>query len=155
MKNIVAIAIIFIFLFRAVAFAQTSIKAEVNKTSITADETLTYKISISSSEKQLPLPQLPKFEGFDVVSQTESSQISFGRDENKTVILYEFILTPTATGKLKLEPTSIKIKNKTYSTQSFEIEIKPGKTMPKVRPEEKPSRPEELQPETEEPQITL
>jgi len=59
MRNIIAIVIIFIFLFSAVAFAQTSIKAEVNKTSITTDETLTYKITITSSENSYLYPNYP------------------------------------------------------------------------------------------------
>lgn len=155
MKNSIGLAVIFIFLPISMASAETSIKAQVNKTSITTDETLTYKITVTSSEKLLPLPQLPKFEGFEVVSQAQSSQISFSRKENKVIITYDFILVPTTIGKFKIEPSIIKIKNKTYSTDAFEIEVTQGKTKPQTKPEERPFQPEELQPETEEPQITL
>lgn len=140
---------------RRKTFAQTSIKAEVDKTSITTDETLTYKIIITSSEKEILNPQLPKFAGFKVISQVQSSQISLGGSENKTVLTYQFILVPIDIGKFKLEPATVKIKNEVYSTDSFEIEVRPGKTKSKTQPEQKPSLPEEILPETEEPQITI
>lgn len=145
----------FIFLFMANVFAQTSIKAEVDKTSLSTDEDLTYKTIITSSEKKLPSPQVPKFEGFDIVSQAQSSTISFVKSEIKTILVYVYILAPTNIGKFKIGPSTIKIENKTYSTDTFQIEVTQGKAKPKNLPEKKLPLPEKPQPESEEPQVTL
>lgn len=153
-KSIISI-VLFVFFFTISAFAQTSIKAEVDKTRISTDELLTYKLIITSSEKQLPPAQIPRFEGFSVVSQAESSTVSFVKSTIKNILVYAFILVPKDTGKFKIEPSIIKIKDKTYSSDTLEIEVIQGKAKPKAKPEQKPSQPEETQPESEEPQVTL
>ena len=136
-------------------FAQTSLKAEVDKVSIDADETLTYKLVINSSEKKVPAPQLPKFEGFLVLSQAHSSTVSFSGGEVRNILVYVFILSPKSAGKFKIEPGSIKIENDTYSSQAFEIEVKQGKEKPQPLPEQKLPSPEEVPQVPGQPQITL
>jgi len=145
-------AAVFIFSFVALVSAETTIKAEVDKTTLTTDDTLTYKIVIASSEKKLPAPQIPKFEGFNIISQAQSSTVSFMKTELKTILVYAFILAPNDIGKFKIAPASIKVKDKIYTSDTFEIEISQGA---KPLPEEKPALPEEIQPELEEPQVTL
>ena len=155
-KRLIALTILFILFLTATALAQTSIKAQVDKTSITTDETLTYKLIITSSDKKIPTPQIPKFEGFNVISQAQSTTVSHVKTKIKTIIVYEFILFPIDTGKFKIEPSIIKIKSKTYSTSAFEIEVTEGKTKPKPKPEQKPSLPKGIpSEEPEQPKITL
>lgn len=155
MKKIIVSIAIFIFLLTASSFAETSIKADVDKLSLNTDETLTYKITIASSDKKLPAPQLPEFEGLNVVSQAQSSTVSFVKGDIKTILVYAFILVPSEVGKFKIDPATIKIRGKTYSTDSFEIEVSQGKIRPGVPKEEKPALPGESLPESKEPQITL
>ena len=156
MKRTIKIAIIFIFLFKALAFAEISIKAQVDKKILTTDEDITYKLIISSAEKNLPQPQIPKFEGFDVISSAQSSNMSFIKGGVKTTLVYVFILAPVDTGKLKIEPSTIKIKNTLYSTDAFEIQVRQGEIKPKAKPQT-PSLPFKSHPEkeSEQPQITL
>jgi len=156
MKKIIILWVIFTSLFIAEAFAQTSIKAEVDKTIATTDDIITYKLIITSSEENIPKPQLPKFRGFKIISSAQSSTVSFIKGNVKTIVVYAFVLVPTDIGKFKIEPSSIKIKNETYSTGTIEIEVKQGKVKPKAQPQQKLPLPEETQPETEEqPQISL
>ncbi len=156
MKKIIILSVIFTSLFIATAFAQASIKAEVDKTIVTTDDTITYKLIITSSEKNIPTPQLPKFTGFRVISSAQSSTVSLTKGNIKTIFVYAFILVPTDIGKFKIEPSEIKIKNETFSSVSFEIEVKQGKANPKAEFEQELSIPEETQPEIEKlPQITL
>lgn len=126
------------------AFAQVTIKAEVNKLKVSTDETLTYKLIIVSSETNLAQPQIPKFSGFNILSQSQSTTLAF---ENglKTSLIYEFILSPTSVGKLKIDPSTIKIKDQLFSSEPFEIEVTQGKATPKIP----------LPPDSEEPQVTL
>jgi hypothetical protein len=151
--KIIIFTTIFMLLVISLAFAQTSIKAEVDKTSITTDELLTYKIIITSHEEKLPAPQVPKFEGFNVVSQAQSSTVTFAKSKIKTILVYAFILSPAAIGKFKIEPACIKIENQAFSSDAFEIEVTQGKAEPK--PKEKPPLPKEIPSETQQPKITL
>lgn len=155
MKRVIILGIIFIFLFISVSFAETSIKAEVDKNTLTTDEALTYKIIITSSEKQIPEPRVPKFEGFNVVSSASSSTVSFTEGNVKTILVYAFILAPAAAGKFKIEPSRIKVAGNAYFSQEFEIQVTQGKVQPKALPEQKPSPPEKTLPKSEEPQVTL
>jgi len=142
---------LFILSFLISSFTQTLVKAEVDKTRITSDEAITYKFIITSSEKNLPPPQVPKFAGFIIISQSQSSNISLAQGKIKTILEYVFVLSPTDVGKMKIEPSSIKIKDDTYSTNAFEIEVKPGKRKPSL-PQGSPPQPEEQQ---QQPKITL
>lgn len=150
-----ALSIIPLVFWASAAFAQTSIKAEVNKTSITTDEALTYKLTIESSEKNIPQPQLPNFENFAVVSQGHSSNFSISAGKMTARLIYTFLLSPAKPGKLKIGPAQIKMADKSYTSEAFEIEVKQGKIRPKGKPEKRPSIPEELLRDSDKPQITI
>lgn len=155
-KKVIISILIFIFLFTTTAFAQNlSLKAEIDKTSVTTDETLTYKLTITSTEKQLPQPALPKFEGFSVLSSTQTSNISISTGKLNTSLVYVFVLVPIDIGKFKIEASEIKIKGKVYSSEEFEIEVTQGKIKPKTKPKLEPPLPKEYQPESEAPRISL
>jgi hypothetical protein len=147
MRKISMITTVIILGFTAAALAEISLKAEVDKKSITTDEYLTYKLLVSTDEGNIPQPQLPKFEGFRVLSSAQTSEIRFANGAPNVGAVFVFILGPIQTGKLKIEPSSIKVKDKTYASDAFEIEVTQGKTKP--QPPAKPI------PESEEPQYTL
>jgi hypothetical protein len=142
--------ILFILFASTIASAQTTIKAEIDKTNITTDDNITYKLTITSSEKKIPKPQLPEFKGFYVLREAQSSNISFAKNNIKTTVVYVYVLAPQDIGKFKIGPSTIKIQGKAYSSAAFEIEVKQGKAKPQALPEQKPSRPE-----SEEPQFIL
>ncbi|HLD82492.1 MAG TPA: BatD family protein [Candidatus Omnitrophota bacterium] len=141
------LAFLFSLFFILDAAAQgTSIKAGVNKKALTTDDTLTYKITITSSERDALKPSLPKFEGFNILSQAQSSSISFAKNERKTTSAFIYVLSPKETGALKIEPASVKVGGQTHSSEPFEIEVTQGKLKP---------LPQNNLPEAEVPQITL
>lgn len=143
-------------IFVSSAFAEVSIKAEVDKKVISTDEVLTYKLTITSSENNIPVPNMPKLEGFAVISNAQSSTVSFGKGGAKSIVVYAFILKPLALGKFKIGPTTIKIKDKIYVTDSFEIEVKQGNA--KLSPpanKEKSSSPDKELPESKTPQYSI
>ncbi len=125
-KKVFFLCLLIVLLVIKSVFAETSIKAEVDKTSITTNDTLTYKIIITSSEKTLPQPEAFKFNGFNIISQAQSSTVSLVKSEVKTILVCAFILMPQSTGKFKIAPAVIKVKNKAISSQAFEIEVTPG-----------------------------
>ena len=150
--------ILLVLLAPVFVFAETTIKAEVDSKKATTDEALTYKVVITSTESQLPMPQFPKFTGFAVLSQANSSTISFMRGGAKTILVYAFILAPTSPGKFTIDPVAIKVKNEVFTSEALEIEVSQGKrkAQPAPVPQRKmPSVPQETQPLPQEPQYTL
>ena len=140
------LALSFVLFITASACAEIIIKAEVNNISITTNDNLTYKLVITSTEKNIPSPQMPKFEGFDVLSQAQSSTFSLTANNIKTMLTFTYILSPKEKGKFKIEPAILKLKDKVFSSTAFEIEVKQGPL---------PSSPPQQEQETEEPQVTL
>lgn len=152
----IILAVSLVLFLLAPARAEISLKAEVDKASIKKHEALTYKLTISSSEKNIPSPQLPKFEGFRIISQGQSSRLSFTKGQAERTIVYAFILVPVEAGRLKIEASSLKIKGQTILTDSFEIEVSLDAVKPQPKPEEQPSLPKEIpSEEQEQSQITL
>jgi len=147
MKKIISVFItgIFVFIFFAYASAEISLKAEVDKKQLNTDETVTYKLALTSSEKNIPQPQMPKFGGFRILSQAQSSTVTFNNSKLKSILIFAYILAPEAAGKYKIEPAQIKAKNVQYQSEAFEIEVTPG---------EKPLLPPE-EPGKEQPKTTL
>jgi hypothetical protein len=144
----IIIALFLVFRLSDALCAQTMIKAEVDKQALTTDEFLSYKITFTCAQKNLPLPKIPGFTGFRVISKSQSSNVSIGKDGLAATISYIFLLSPVEPGKLIIEPAEVKLNNKTYSTQSFEIEVAMGKEKPKALPAIPYS-------ESQEPQYTL
>jgi hypothetical protein len=123
MKQAAILIISTLFLGVSTAFAEISLKAEVDKTRLTLQDKLTYTLTVSSTEKKIPSPQLPLFKGFRVVSRMQSSRLSFVNLGLKTQVTLTFLLVPFDAGKFKIEASAIKIKDQTYTTDEFEINV--------------------------------
>ena len=134
--------VLFILFSAGCVFAETSIKAEVDKISIATDDTLTYKLIITTSEKDIPVPLMPKFEGFDVVSQAQSSTITFAKGGSNTNLVYVFILAPRLAGKLTIQPVTLKVGLRKYESQQFQIGVTQGKPKPKISPNQELTLPQ-------------
>ena len=148
MKRIFLLTAVFMIFMASLLYAQTAIKAEVDKTKITTDDTLTYKLVITSSETQMPKPEVPKFEGFNVLSQAQSATFSLVSKQTKAIFVYAYILAPKEKGKFTITPSTLKLKNSVISSESFEIEVARGKNKPNPTPEK-------FQPQSQGPQVTL
>ncbi|MGE5308259.1 MAG: BatD family protein [Deltaproteobacteria bacterium] len=107
-------------------FAQTTLKAELDKQKITADETVTYKLTIVSSEGQVPRPEFPDLKAFDVLSQVQSSNITFTGQGMKTMLVYVLVLLPRNEGTLQIPPASLTAGGRKMLSDSFTLQVSPG-----------------------------
>jgi hypothetical protein len=157
LKKILFLFLAFFLLFQSSALAEISLRCEVDKKTIATDDELVYKLIISSSEKNIPAPNLPAFAGFGVISQAQSSTVIFKKSDIKTLLVYTYILTPLKAGKFKIAPSAVTIKDKTYTCEEIEIEVIQGNSKLHGRqPQEKSQAfPGQGPPESDGPQITL
>lgn len=131
MKKIAAALMILAFFFIGSASAQEKIMAEVDKAKASTDDEITYKLNIVSDKNNTSDPQLPDFKGFQVISQAQSTTVSFQKGRPDVLMTYVYILVPIAPGKFTIGPSSVKISGKSYSTRSFDIEVTQGEGPPK------------------------
>ena len=160
MKIKVLLSVLILCCFAVAAYGETTIKAEAEKSKISTDEGVAYKVIIASTENALPAPVFPKFTGFAVVSQARSSTVSFMAGGVKTILVYAFILAPMKTGKIKIDPVSINVKNEVFSSEPVEIEVTQGKRKPEQQGEPQPQNRNQVNPQPvptapQEPQYTL
>jgi hypothetical protein len=137
-RQLIFIFSIFIVCIQTAVFADTSIKAETDKSAITTDELLTYKLTVASSEKNLPSPKIPEFQGFSIVSQAQSSTVSFQKGGMQAILVFAFILLPRETGSLKIEPAQVTVLGKVYSSQACQVEVNQGAAKIQPRQRERP-----------------
>ena len=123
-------SLFFVLMCFSSAFGETTIKAEVDKPRIATDEVLAYKLSVSSTEKNIPQPQAPAFDGFAVISQAQSSTISFMQRGPKTILILVYMSAPLNSGKFTIQPSRISMQGNIYTSEAFEIEVTQGKTEP-------------------------
>jgi len=113
MRNrILLLILLFLVFFIVTVYAETTIKAEINKTKITAGK-ITTKLG------------------------------------------YEFILIPLKPGKITIGAAEIKIKDQVYKSESFNIEVTPGKNKPKIPSQNKPQLPRNIPLGLDESKVTL
>jgi hypothetical protein len=126
MKRTALLIMLSILAASGVCRAETTIKAELDKRAVTADDTVTYKVTVISSEQQLPPPVFPDFKGFSTLSSSQSSSFSFSGSGTKTMLVYVFVLLPDGPGPVTIPPVQITAGGKKTSSESFTLQISPG-----------------------------
>jgi hypothetical protein len=141
MKSIqILVFLVFLFSVQSKVWADSPIKAEVDKASITTDEILTYKLTVISRQKDISSLKIPDFKGFIVISQIQSSSVSFQKEGQQTNLMLVFKLRPKQSGKIKIAPARVMIQGNSYTTEELFVEIKPGSLQ--TQPGEEESGPE-------------
>jgi hypothetical protein len=155
MKRIILSIILSLVLSRGVAYAETSLKAQVDKKAATTDELISYKVSVISTGDLLSAPQFPDFNGFKVVSQGQSSSLSFAKGGMNSETAYIFTLAPIEPGEIEISPARLKTKEGELASDSFIIKVKQGDKPLRPAPPEKSPIPQELLRGTQDSQATL
>ena len=108
------------------------ITAEVDRTSLSTDETLTLTVVIHGSG-EIPSPSLPHFSDFDVVSQGDSSRVSTRNQQTSTEVVYWYTLRPIRPGRATIGAFSVTVDGRTFTTDPIEIKVSQGSARPRSR----------------------
>jgi len=109
------------------AQAQSPIRAEVDRTALSTDETLTLTVTLdTSSILNSPTLSLPDLQGFRVVGSSTSTQIGIINGDIETQAVYVYRLQPIQAGDLTIEPISVTLGGQTYSTQPMTVHVTQG-----------------------------
>ncbi len=125
------IAFVLGFLLAGIAQAQSNgITATVDRSSLSTDDTLTLTVTVSTDNSNLPQPDMPVMDGFDIVNSGSSSQISMFNGAVSAQVIYTFRLRPTKTGQLTIGAFTVTINGQTYSSDPIEVSVSQGTGQP-------------------------
>lgn len=109
-----------------ITYAQGPLQAQVDRTSLSTDETLALTVTVSASVLRAPTPVLPSLLGFNVTGNSTSSQMSMINGSVRSQIVYTYRLQPYETGDLVIDPISVTIDGNTHSTQPITVHVTQG-----------------------------
>jgi hypothetical protein len=137
---ILLVSLLFPFAGLGIAQAQSPIRAEVDRTELSTDETLTLTVTLdTSSILNAPALLLPDLQGFHVVGSSTSTQISIINGEIQTQAVYVYRLQPYQTGDLTVEPISVTLGGQAYSTQPMTVHVTQGVGQAPAAPADPPA----------------
>ncbi len=128
MSKKIAIIVTLFLLATAVwpALAQSPITAEVDRASLSTDETVALTVRINGATGNPAAPQLPPLDGFQVVGTSSGTQIRVVNGAFSSSATYTYHLRPIQTGELVIPPISVTLNGQTYSTDPITIQVTQG-----------------------------
>lgn len=122
---IILISILTLTLAAVPALAQQAelITATVDRNDVTTDDTILLTVTVADANAR---PQLPVMTGLNVVSSSQSSQISIINGNMSSQGVYQFQLQPTQTGTLTIDPITLEMNGQVFSTQPIQIQVTQG-----------------------------
>ena len=125
-------------LLLAAATADVEIGASADRDEVALDGTLNVQFTVTYSSKGDPGElELPALRDFDLVSRSQSEQVSFafvnGAPSFKRTVVTSVALTPKRAGDLTVEPAKVNWQGKTYSSQPLKIHVLPAGQAPPPR----------------------
>lgn len=139
--GLILISLLISLLWATVAFAQASpITAEVDKTSLSTDETLNLSVRVAGSAN-LPDPILPALDGIFVLDKNTSSKISIVDGLTVTEFVHTYKLQPTRVGTVTIGAVSISVANQTFSASPIDIQVTAGSVVAQPTPSPSTSAP--------------
>lgn len=109
---------------------QSPLTATVDRTSITTDDLLTLTVTVSGQENNMPRPEQPVLDGFNVVSSGTSSQMNIINGNMSVLQSTIYHLQPTEIGTLSIGSFSLTLNGQTYQTDPIQIEVTQGTGQP-------------------------
>lgn len=124
-----------IFIAQLIIAQNVEVESYVDRTKIGTSDLVKYTIEISGEKVgNISTPRLPNLENFENLgsSTSSSSNYSFvnGKMTSKVTKSYTYSLRPKKIGNHLIPPITIKIKDKSFTTDPIHIKVSEGSTQP-------------------------
>jgi len=134
MKKIVVILII-IIVSQLLLAQKIEVESYVDRTKIGISDLVKYTIEISGEKVgNISTPRLPKFKNFENLGSSTSSSSSYsivnGKMTSNITKSYTYTLRPLKIGNYIIPPITIKIKDRSFTTDPIHIYVTEGSTQP-------------------------
>lgn len=104
-------------------------RATVDKTEATVEDTINLSVSVSGTQNS-PQPQLPPLPEFRVQPAGTSSSVQIINTKMSASVTFSYRLAPLKTGAFVIPPITLAIDGKTYSTEPITLQIKDASVAP-------------------------
>ncbi|MCK4857885.1 MAG: protein BatD [candidate division Zixibacteria bacterium] len=120
------VVILFLLAVPNLILAEVTVTANVDRTELHENETVSFTITIGGDAVDIPDISLPDLPGFTIYSSGTTKNFSYVNGRMETSKQFSFTLLPTRTGILQIPSMSLAIDGKTYTTPTFEITVPKG-----------------------------
>ena len=127
----VLLVALFMALPAGAAGSDVELSATADRDEVALDGTVTLEVTATYSQKGDPGElQLPPFRDFDVVSRSQSEQVSFafinGAPSFRRTTVYSIALTPHHAGDAVIEPARLAWQGRSFTTQAIKLRVLPA-----------------------------
>lgn len=112
--------------------------ATVDRNNVGLGESISLTIKLSGGMRSIPKPTLPDLSDFDVYSSGTSSSLVMGTGGITNQASYSYSLVPRKVGTFTIQPATVNIGGKTYSTQPIQITV--SQSAPSRPPQQAPTQ---------------
>jgi len=109
----------------ALAHAQLTISASVDKDTMHLNDTLTLTVTVTGATTDVGDPQLPSIPNFSVYSSGQSQNIMIINGRISSSIKYQFSLIPRFVGNATIGAVTLHYHNTDYSTKEISVKVLP------------------------------
>lgn len=121
----------------AIAQSPYELKAEVDATDVTTDDTVTLTLTLTTPDENPPrlslLANSLAMDGFKVVGSQTSSQYSVVNGTASATMRYQYELQPTRTGDLGIPSFRLEMGGQTISTDALTVFVRRGNGTPTIK----------------------
>lgn len=114
----------------ACGFAFGQITAEVDRTTVTTDDTVQLTVTMTSSAFNNQAPAMASLTDFDVLRTNVSTNISIINGNTQSQVIYQYLLQPMRAGTLTIPAITVSLQGQTYSTDPISLEVTEGTGSP-------------------------
>jgi hypothetical protein len=142
MKRI-ALPLLLLLLALPLMAAEIELKSAVDKNTVALDDTVTYTLTISGGEQDLPVPPLPAISNLTVVANYRSTNVSIVNGQMSAASSLSFVLKPGRVGDASIGAARLDHKGKTYQAPALALKVTPadGKAAARRQPAANPFDP--------------
>lgn len=114
----------------AAAVAESEIRADVDKDEVALGDVVTLQVTVSSGDQSADV-RMPETPDFDVLSRSQSEQLSFsfgggGQTRFNKVRVYTLVLSPKRAGTFTIRPGRLIVQGKSYETGAIRVRVVPA-----------------------------
>lgn len=117
----------------ALAQSPYELRAQVDATDVTTDDTVTLTLTLTTPDGNAPRLNLPALDGFNVLGSQTASQYSIVNGQATASMSYAYQLQPTRTGDLKIPTLRLELNGQPLATDPITIHVTQGNGTPSRR----------------------
>lgn len=122
MKKLLFI-LLFLMILLSEIYCEINIFASVDKNVISLNDQITLQVVVSGNITNIPQPNLPQLNDFQIYSAGRSQNISIINGEVNSSVTFNYILSPKRIGEFEIPPITLEYKGKTYQTEPIKIKV--------------------------------